>query len=139
LCAWTQATGGTPPTFGTDVRIFVRDAPNVPTCAGTERAGEFGWLNGHRRLHGPDRHYAERHHRRATTPARASPRRVRTRFDVVRRERRTDLHSRSSTRPPGAGSGLRTYHLVGLAAFILTGYANMNPLKDAIPAPFTQE
>ena len=37
----------------------------------------------------------------------------------------------------GSGSGA-TYHLVGLAAFILTGYANMNPLKDAIPSPFTK-
>jgi hypothetical protein len=36
----------------------------------------------------------------------------------------------------GTGSGA-SYHLVGLAAFILTGYANMNPLKDDIPSPFT--
>jgi Flp pilus assembly protein TadG len=135
LCAWNQATGGTPPTFGTDVRIFVRDAPSAPTCAGLSAPGEFGWLNdiggcsaaidltqnGYAAGSDPGKNLSKACQDALTSyVANQTPIFIPV-FDTT----------------TGTGSGA-TYHLVGLAAFILTGYANMNPLKDAIPAPFTK-
>jgi Flp pilus assembly protein TadG len=135
LCAWTQATGGTPPTFGTDVRIFVRDAPTAPTCAGLSRPGEFGWLNdiggctasvdltqsGYVTGSDPGKNISD-----ACQDALKS---------YV--ANKTPIFIPIFDTTTGTGSGA-TYHLVGLAAFILTGYANMNPLKDDIPSPFTK-
>ncbi|TCO34234.1 putative Flp pilus-assembly TadE/G-like protein [Kribbella steppae] len=135
LCAWTQATGGTPPTFGTDVRIFVRDAPNAPTCAGLSRPGEFGWLSD---VGG------------CTAQVDLTNSGYITGSDPgknISAECQAALTSYVANQTPifipifdtttGSGSGA-SYHLVGLAAFILTGYVNMNPLKDEIPAPFTK-
>jgi Putative Flp pilus-assembly TadE/G-like len=135
LCAWTQATGGgTPPTFGLDVRIFVRDAPNAPTCNGLSAPGEFGWLNdiggctaaidltqnGYAVGSDPGKNLSE-----ACQNALKS---------YV--ANKTPIYIPIFDTTTGTGNGAR-YHLVGLAAFILTGYANMNPLHDAIPSPFT--
>jgi hypothetical protein len=136
LCAWTQATGGTtPPTFGTDVRIFVRDAPNAPTCAGLSAPGEFGWLTDS----GGCRAAIDLTQSGAIGGSDPGKSITKPCQDV--------LTSYVASGAPifipifdtttGSGSGA-TYHLVGLAAFILTGYANMNPLKDDIPSPFTK-
>jgi Flp pilus assembly protein TadG len=136
LCAWTQATGGTPPTFGTDVRIFVRDAPNAPTCDGLSRPGEFGWLND---VGGctADVDLTESGYVTGSDPGKN-----------LSAECQAALLSYVANATPifipifdtttGSGSGA-TYHLVGLAAFVLTGYANLNPLKDDIPSPFTKD
>jgi len=134
LCAWTQATGGTPPTFGVDVRIFVRDAPNAPTCDGLSAPGEFGWLND---VGGCK---AEIDLTQDGYAAGSDP------GKNLSDECQAALKSYVANKTPiyipifdtttGTGNGA-SYHLVGLAAFILTGYANMNPLKDAIPSPFT--
>lgn len=135
LCAWTQATGGTPPTFGTDVRIFVRDAPNAPTCAGMSRPGEFGWLadngdctaevdltqSGYVTGSDPGKNISKACQDTLTSYLASGAPIFIPIFDTT----------------TGSGSGA-TYHLVGLAAFVLTGYANMNPLKDEIPSPFTK-
>jgi hypothetical protein len=136
LCAWTQATGGgIPPTFGTNVRIFVRDAPNAPTCAGMSRPGEFGWLND---VGGcsAEVDLTQNGYVTGSDPGKN-----------ISAECQDALTSYVANQTPiffpiydtttGSGSGA-TYHLVGLAAFILTGYANMNPLKDNIPSPFTK-
>jgi hypothetical protein len=134
LCAWTQATGGTPPTFGTDVRIFVRDAPSAPTCAGLSAPGEFGWLtdvggctaaidltqNGYAVGSDPGKNLSAACQAALTSYVASQ----------------TPIYIPIFDTTTGTGSGA-SYHLVGLAAFILTGYANMNPLKDEIPAPFT--
>jgi hypothetical protein len=134
LCAWQQATGGTPPTFGVDVRIFVRDAPNAPTCDGLSAPGEFGWLtdiggctaaidltqNGYAGGSDPGKNLSK-----ACQDALLS---------YV--ANRTPIYIPIFDTTTGTGSGA-SYHLVGLAAFILTGYANMNPLKNAVPSPFT--
>ncbi|MEU4194823.1 TadE/TadG family type IV pilus assembly protein [Kribbella sp. NPDC026611] len=135
VCAWTQATGGTPPTFGANVRIFVRDAPNAPTCAGLSAPGEFGWLAGNGNC-------------TATIDVTASgPVAGNDPGKNLSQPCQDALTSYVASGAPifipifdtttGTGSGA-TYHLVGLAAFVLTGYANMNPLKDAIPAPFSK-
>lgn len=134
LCAWTQATGGTPPTFGTDVRIFVRDAPNAPTCEGLSQPGEFGWLDdvgdctaaidltqdGYAAGSDPGKNLSDECQ------------------DALKSyvANKTPIYIPIFDATTGTGSGA-SYHLVGLAAFILTGYANMNPLKDHIPSPFT--
>jgi hypothetical protein len=136
LCAWTQATGGTPPTFGTDARIFVRDAPNAPTCDGLSRPGEFGWLsdagdctaevdvteNGTVTGSDPGKNISQACQDILTSYVASGEPIFIPIFDTT----------------TGSGSGA-TYHLVGLAAFVLTGYANMNPLKDVIPSPFTKD
>jgi hypothetical protein len=135
LCAWTQATGGTPPTFGNDVRIFVRDAPNAPTCNGMSAPGEFGWLddiggcsasidltqNGYAAGSDPGKNLS------------AACRDALTSYVATKAPIFIPIFDETT----GTGNGA-TYHLVGLAAFILTGYANMNPLKDAIPPPFNR-
>ena len=135
LCAWTQATGGSPPTFGTNVRIFVRDAPNAPTCAGLSAPGEFGWLtdsgactaaiditqSGAVTGSDPGKNISTACQNILTSYVASGAPIFIPIFDTT----------------TGTGSGA-TYHLVGLAAFVLTGYANMNPLKDAIPSPFTK-
>jgi len=135
LCAWTQATGGTPPTFGTNVRIFVRDAPNAPSCAGLSAPGEFGWLNDTGGC------MAQIDVTQSGTITGSDP------GKSISKACQDTLTSYVASGAPifipifdtttGSGSGA-TYHLVGLAAFILTGYANMNPLKDAIPPPFNK-
>ena len=133
LCAWTQATGGTPPNFGADVRIFVRDAPNAPTCAGLSAPGEFGWLTdiggcsatidltqtGYVTGSDPGKNI--------TKPCQDAL------MSYVANG--TPIYIPIFDTTTGTGNGA-VYHLVGLGAFILTGYANMNPLKDAIPSPF---
>lgn len=136
LCAWHQATGGgDPPTFGVDVRIFVRDAPNAPTCDGLSAPGEFGWLSdiggctaaidltqdGYATGSDPGKNI--------TKPCQ----------DALQSylANQTPIFIPIFDTTTGTGSGA-TYHLIGLAAFVLTGYANMNPLKDAIPAGFTK-
>ncbi|MFF0343853.1 pilus assembly protein TadG-related protein [Kribbella sp. NPDC004875] len=132
LCAWTQATGGmTPPTFGTDVRIFVRDTPSAPKCDGSSPPGEFGWLadggscsasidltqSGYVAGSDPGKNISKPCQDALTSyVASKSPIFIPI-FDTT----------------TGSGSGAQ-YHLVGLAAFVLTGYANMNPLKDAVPS-----
>jgi hypothetical protein len=136
LCAWTQATGGTnPPTFGVDTRIFVRDAPSAPTCDGLSAPGEFGWLtdiggctaavdltqSGYVTGSDPGKNLSA-----ACQDALTS---------YVANQTPIFIPIFDTTTGSGAGA---SYHLVGLAAFILTGYANMNPLKDAIPSPFTK-
>ena len=135
MCAWTQATGGTPPTFGVDTRIFVRDAPSAPTCAGLSAPGEFGWLNdiggcsaaidltqsGYAAGSDPGKNITKACQDALTSYVASGTPIFLPIFDTT----------------TGSGSGA-TYHLVGLAAFILTGYANMNPLKDDIPSPFTK-
>jgi hypothetical protein len=135
LCAWTQATGGSPPTFGIDTRIFVRDAPNAPTCAGLSAPGEFGWLsdiggctaavdltqNGYAAGSDPGKNLSAACQDALTSYV----------------ANQTPIYIPIFDTTTGSGSGA-SYHLVGLAAFILTGYANLNPLKDAIPAPFTK-
>ncbi|MFC9695099.1 TadE/TadG family type IV pilus assembly protein [Kribbella sp. NPDC056951] len=135
LCAWTQATGGTPPTFGTNVRIFVRDAPSAPTCAGLSRPGEFGWLA----ESGPctaDIDLTAGGYVGGNDPGK----------NISQACQDTLTSYRASGAPifipifdttTGSGSGA-TYHLIGLAAFVLTGYANMNPLKDVFPAGFSK-
>ncbi len=135
LCAWTQATGGgTTPTFGVDTRIFVRDAPNAPTCAGLSAPGEFGWLedgggckaainltqNGYATGSDPGKNISKQCQDALTSYL----------------ANKTPIFIPIFDTTTGTGSGA-TYHLVGLAALILTGYANMNPLKDVIPSPFT--
>jgi hypothetical protein len=135
VCAWTKATGGSPPNFGTDVRIFVRDAPNAPTCAGLSAPGEFGWLNdiggctaaidltqnGYATGSDPGKNISKACQDALTSYV----------------ANQTPIFIPIFDTTTGTGNGA-TYHLVGLAAFILTGYANMNPLKDAIPAKFTK-
>jgi hypothetical protein len=135
LCAWTQATGGSPPTFGIDTRIFVRDAPNAPTCAGLSAPGEFGWLSdiggctaaidltqsGYAAGSDPGKNLSAACQDALTSYV----------------ANQTPIYIPIFDTTTGSGSGA-SYHLVGLAAFILTGYANLNPLKDAIPAPFTK-
>ncbi|MEU8225639.1 pilus assembly protein TadG-related protein [Kribbella sp. NPDC048915] len=134
-CAWSQATGGTPPTYGVMARIFVRDAPNAPTCAGLSRPGEFGWLSdsggcqaaidltqsGYITGSDPGKN--------VTAACRAALQSYVTNGTTIF----IPIFDTTS----GTGSGA-TYHLVGLAAFVMTGYANMNPLTDTIPAPFTK-
>jgi Flp pilus assembly protein TadG len=134
MCAWTQATKGTtPPTFGVDVRIFVRDAPSAPTCGGLSAPGEFSWLTD---VGGCT---AAIDLTKSTTVSDTGK-------NISAACQAAVLSYVASAKPifipifdttTGTGSGA-TYHLVGLAAFILTGYANMNPLKDAIPAPFNK-
>jgi Flp pilus assembly protein TadG len=135
-CAWQQATGGTPPTFGVPTRIFVRDAPNAPTCAGLSRPGEFGWLadsggckaaidltqSGYISGSDPGKN--------VTAACRAALASYVTSGDPI------FIPIFDTT--AGTGSGA-TYHLIGLAAFVMTGYANMSPLKDVIPAPFGKD
>lgn len=134
LCAWEQATGGSPPTFGVDTRIFVRDAPNAPTCAGLSAPGEFGWLND---VGGcsADVDLTQNGYAAGSDPGKNIS-------DACQDALMSYVANGTPIFIPifdtttGSGSGA-SYHLVGLAAFILTGYANMNPLKDDIPAPFT--
>ncbi|TDW66654.1 TadE/TadG family type IV pilus assembly protein [Kribbella pratensis] len=135
LCAWNQATGGTPPAFGKTVRIFVRDAPSAPTCAGLSAPGEFGWLvdsggcsasidltkTGIIAGSDPGKNISKPCQDALTSYLASGTPIFIPIFDTT----------------SGTGSGA-TYHLVGLAAFVLTGYANMNPLKDVIPAPFSK-
>ncbi|MET7276858.1 pilus assembly protein TadG-related protein [Kribbella sp. NPDC005582] len=135
LCAWTQATGGTPPVFGTDVRIFVRDAPSAPTCAGLSRPGEFGWLS----ESGPctaDIDLTASGYAAGNDPGKNISKACQ---DAITSyvANKTPIFLPIFDTTTGTGSGA-TYHMVGLAAFVLTGYSNLNPLKDAIPAPFSK-
>jgi hypothetical protein len=135
LCAWTQATGGSPPTFGIDTRIFVRDAPNAPTCAGLSAPGEFGWLSD---IGGctAEIDLTQSGYAAGSDPGKnlsAACQDALTSYVA----NQTPIYIPIFDTTTGSGSGA-SYHLVGLAAFILTGYANLNPLKDAIPAPFTK-
>jgi len=134
LCAWTQATGGTPPTFGVDVRIFVRDAPNAPTCDGLSQPGEFGWLND---VGGctAEIDVEENEYAAGSDPGKNLSDACQ---DALKSyvANKTPIYIPIFDTTTGTGNGA-SYHLVGLAAFILTGYANMNPLKDDIPSPFT--
>jgi hypothetical protein len=135
VCAWTQATGGTPPTFGVDVRIFVRDAPSAPTCAGLSAPGEFGWLND---IGGCSASIdlTQSGYVAGTDPGKNLSKACQDALTSYVANK-TPIFLPIFDTTTGTGSGA-TYHLVGLAAFILTGYANLNPLKDAIPAPFTK-
>ncbi|TCC18291.1 pilus assembly protein TadG-related protein [Kribbella speibonae] len=136
VCAWTQATGGgTPPTFGVNVRIFVRDAPSAPTCAGLSAPGEFGWLND---IGGCTAaiDLTQTGYVAGTDPGKNLSKECQDALTSYVANGTTIFLPIFDT-TTGTGSGA-TYHLVGLAAFVLTGYANMNPLKDAIPAPFTK-
>lgn len=131
-CAWSRATG-TPPAFGTDVRIFVRDAPSAPTCSGGGAPGEFSWLidNGGCT--------AAIDLTRSTTASDTGKSVSKACQDALTSyvANKTTIFIPIFDTTTGSGAGA-TYHLVGLAAFVLTGYANMNPLKDAIPSPFTK-
>jgi hypothetical protein len=134
LCAWTQATGGTtPPTFGTDVRIFVRDAPNAPTCNGLSAPGEFGWLN---TVSGctASIDLTQNGYVAGSDPGKSLSKACQDALESYVANK-TPIFIPIFDTTTGTGSGA-SYHLVGLAAFILTGYANMNPLKDVIPAGF---
>ncbi|MET9270727.1 TadE/TadG family type IV pilus assembly protein [Kribbella sp. NPDC003557] len=136
LCAWTQATGGgTPPVFGVDQRIYVRDAPNAPTCNGLSAPGEFGWLND---IGGctASIDLTQSGYVTGSDPGKNLSAACQSAL-LSYVANRTPIFIPIFDTTTGTGSGA-TYHLVGLAAFILTGYANMNPLKDAIPAPFTK-
>jgi Flp pilus assembly protein TadG len=134
LCAWTQATGGTPPTFGVDTRIFVRDAPNAPTCAGLSAPGEFGWLND---IGGCTAaiDLTQNGHAAGSDPGKNLSAECQDALESYVANK-TPIYIPIFDTTTGSGSGA-SYHLIGLAAFILTGYGNMNPLKDAIPSPFT--
>jgi len=136
LCAWTQATGGgTPPVFGVDQRIYVRDAPNAPTCSGLSAPGEFGWLND---IGGCSAaiDLTQNGYVTGSDPGKNLSAACQSAL-LSYVANKTPIFIPIFDTTTGTGSGA-TYHLVGLAAFILTGYANMNPLKDAIPAPFTK-
>jgi Flp pilus assembly protein TadG len=134
-CAWAQATGGTPPTYGTTVRIFVRDAPNAPTCNGSSAPGEFGWLQDEGNC-SASIDLTQTGYAAGSDPGKN-----------VTKACQDALTSYLTSGNPiyipvfdtttGTGNNA-SYHLIGLAAFVLTGYANMNPLKDVIPAPFTK-
>lgn len=133
LCAWTQATGGTPPTFGVDKRIFVRDTPSAPTCGGLSAPGEFGWLNDSGGC------MASIDITQSGVVAGSDPGKN---ISTACQDKLTSyLASGAPIFIPifdttsGTGSGA-TYNLIGLAAFVLTGYANMNPLKDVFPSGF---
>jgi hypothetical protein len=132
LCAWTEATGGTPPTFGVDRRIFVRDAPNAPTCDGLSAPGEFGWLND---VGGCTADVDLTQDAAGSDPGKNLSDACQ---DALKSyvANKTPIYIPIFDTTTGTGNGA-SYHLVGLAAFILTGYANMNPLKDDIPSPFT--
>ncbi|HEY3557485.1 MAG TPA: Tad domain-containing protein [Kribbella sp.] len=135
LCAWTQATGGTPPTYGTDVRIFVRDAPNAPTCGGMSAPGEFGWLSTSGNCTASI-DLTQSGYVAGSDPGKNLSQACQDAL-VAYVANRTPIYIPIFDTTTGTGNGA-SYHLLGLAAFILTGYANMNPLKDAIPAPFTK-
>ncbi|WP_350276404.1 Tad domain-containing protein [Kribbella sp. HUAS MG21] len=135
LCAWTQATGGTPPTFGTDVRIFVRDAPNAPTCGGMSEPGAFGWLASDGDC-AASVDLTQSGYVAGSDPGKNLSQACQDLL-VSYVANKTPIFIPIFDTTTGTGSGA-TYHLLGLAAFVLTGYANMNPLKDAIPAPFTR-
>jgi hypothetical protein len=136
LCAWNQATGGSSqPSYGKEVVIFVRDAPNAPTCDGLSAPGEFGWLadsggcsaaidvtqSGPVAGSDPGKNISKACQDILTLYVASGQPIFIPIFDTT----------------TGTGSGA-TYHMVGLAAFVLTGYANMNPLKDVIPSPYTK-
>jgi hypothetical protein len=132
LCAWTEATGGTPPTFGIDRRIFVRDAPNAPTCDGLSAPGEFGWLND---VGGCTADIDISESASGSDPGKNLSAACQAALKSYVANK-TPIYIPIFDTTTGTGNGA-SYHLVGLAAFILTGYANMNPLKDDIPSPFT--
>lgn len=136
LCAWNQATGGTtPPTFGVDTRIYVRDAPNAPKCAGLSVPGEFGWLNDNGGCSAAIDLTQSGYISGSDPGKNLSAACQAALLSYVASG--TPIYIPIFDTTTGTGSGA-TYHLVGLAAFVMTGYANMNPLKDAIPAPFTK-
>ncbi|WP_432880141.1 pilus assembly protein TadG-related protein [Kribbella sp. CA-245084] len=135
LCAWTQATGGTPPTFGADVRIFVRDAPNAPSCAGLSAPGEFGWLSDSGGCTAAI-DLTQSGYITGSDPGKNISAACQSAL-LSYVANKTPIFIPIFDTTTGTGNGA-TYHLVGLAAFVLTGYANMNPLKDAIPSPFNR-
>jgi Flp pilus assembly protein TadG len=135
LCAWTQATGGTPPNFGTDVRIFVRDAPNAPTCAGMSKPGEFGWLSDSGNC-SASVDLTQSGYVAGSDPGKNLSQACQDAL-MSYVANKTPIFIPVFDTTSGTGSGA-TYHVLGLAAFVLTGYANMNPLKDAIPSGFTR-
>jgi hypothetical protein len=136
-CAWTAATGGGT-TFDVDFRFFVRD-PSAPTGDCQSAPGAFGWL-------GQD----ESGECTADIDLTENTAESDTGKDVPKEckgplksyvDNKTLIYIPifSSTEDTG---GNATYNLVGLAAFIITGYANMpgadprtypKELKDACP------
>jgi hypothetical protein len=139
LCAWTQATeGGT--NFGgdgDDFPIFVRDAPNAPTCDGLSQPGEFGWLND---IGGctASIDLTQDGYAAGSDPGKNLSKECQDALKSYVAEK-TPIYIPIFDTTAGTGSGA-SYHLVGLAAFILTGYANMPGLNpDVIPSKFPKD
>jgi hypothetical protein len=122
-CAWELATqGGTK--FGVEVMIVVQGVSSAPTCAGEIAPGEFGWLK-----ETTDNTCTAAIDLTQNGYAAGSETGNNASADC-KAKLKSYIDSQSPIYIPifdttkGTGDGA-SYNLVGLAAFILTGYARM--------------
>jgi hypothetical protein len=133
-CAWTEFTkGGTE--FDVDYPIFVRGYSQAPICPGLSAPGEFAWLDD---IGGCTADIDVTQNTAENDPGKDVSDECQDALkSYVANGTLLYIPIFDSTFDSGNNA---TYHLIGLAAFILTGYANMPGLNpDIIPPGYTKD